>query len=398
MRAYTVDELNILGQNRKTPKPILNLPAPAGASPISQNVEDWLILMPNPVKQLFVWTIDYIVNNHAGTSVIEARLMRELADNQNIICKQKLWVLDNQVGSISYLYGLAQNGISVTGTAGLTAPDEVIPVMNLIRYPVKESLGERDSLDYEYRLNNYICSMVANTNFLDYDKKVLLAWKQVISDYTTGSLSAAPSTIANMSAGGAAAIASSPLFFSMTPDPNGLAWGTKFPKPAEYPAFKARMIQICGSLGINPDWLMAVMWAESNLRADIVNPKGGATGLIQFMPSTAIGLGTTTGALRVMTATQQLDYVYKYFQSFAGKMHSVGDVYAVIFMPIALGKDSNTTLGQKGNYSYLSGKLTYNAVYEGNPGLDLNRDGIITAAELTSRATTSLTIGSRNRA
>jgi hypothetical protein len=37
----------------------------------------------------------------------------------------------------------------------------------------------------------------------------------------------------------------------------------------------------------------------------------GAVGLIQFMPSTAKGLGTSTEALKKMSAVQQLDFVKK---------------------------------------------------------------------------------------
>ena len=39
----------------------------------------------------------------------------------------------------------------------------------------------------------------------------------------------------------------------------------------------------------------------------------GATGLIQFLPSTARGLGTTTDALAGMSSVEQLNYVEKYF-------------------------------------------------------------------------------------
>lgn len=42
-------------------------------------------------------------------------------------------------------------------------------------------------------------------------------------------------------------------------------------------------------------------------------PGSGAIGLIQFMPSTAKGLGTSTSALKQMTAVDQLAYVEKYF-------------------------------------------------------------------------------------
>lgn len=45
----------------------------------------------------------------------------------------------------------------------------------------------------------------------------------------------------------------------------------------------------------------------------------GATGLIQFMPATAQGMGTTTAALAAMSAVQQLDYVQRYFKPYAAR-------------------------------------------------------------------------------
>ena len=51
-------------------------------------------------------------------------------------------------------------------------------------------------------------------------------------------------------------------------------------------AFENTVKAICSDLGIkNPDWLMIVMWAESRLNPQARNPKGTATGLIQFLES-----------------------------------------------------------------------------------------------------------------
>src|SRR5262245_63745597 len=74
-----------------------------------------------------------------------------------------------------------------------------------------------------------------------------------------------------------------------------LAWGKKVS-----PAFKRRVIEISAELGMDPNNLMAAMAFESGrtFRADIENPLSGAVGLIQFMPATAKGLGTSTSALK----------------------------------------------------------------------------------------------------
>ena len=101
-------------------------------------------------------------------------------------------------------------------------------------------------------------------------------------------------------------------------------------------AFSTKVLSIAQNLGIDPNWLMHVMYSESGLNHRIVNPMGGATGLIQFMPSTAKGLGTTTSALSNMSNVEQLDWVYKYFKPYTGKIKSFVDLYMITFMPVFL--------------------------------------------------------------
>ncbi|AXB30838.1 hypothetical protein DSB67_04295 [Vibrio campbellii] len=84
-----------------------------------------------------------------------------------------------------------------------------------------------------------------------------------------------------------------------------IAWGAKVS-----PEFKHKVLLVCKELGINPDFLMACMAFETGetFSPKIKNAAGsGATGLIQFMPATAKGLGTTTEKLAQMTAVKQLD-------------------------------------------------------------------------------------------
>ena len=73
-----------------------------------------------------------------------------------------------------------------------------------------------------------------------------------------------------------------------------LAWGKKVSAP-----FKRKVIEIAAELGIDPNFLMAAMAFESmrTFSADIQNPSTHATGLIQFMPSTAKALGTSHPSL-----------------------------------------------------------------------------------------------------
>ena len=122
---------------------------------------------------------------------------------------------------------------------------------------------------------------------------------------------------------------------------------------------------------------MAVMGFETggSYSPSITNGAGsGATGLIQFIPSTAIGLGTTTTQLAQMTQLQQLDYVEKYFQPYKGRLSSLEDVYMAVLWPAASGKGSSHVLFKEGTI-----------YYKQNSGLDLNSDGQITAGEATDK-------------
>ncbi len=138
--------------------------------------------------------------------------------------------------------------------------------------------------------------------------------------------------------------------------------------------FIEKLETICGWLGINPNWLMYVMYFESGLNPNAVNPNGGATGLIQFMPATAAGLGTSTAELRQMTNVEQLDYVYKYLKPYAGKINNLVDLYLCVFFPVALNKGPE--------YIFETATLSRSKIAASNPVFDLNKDGMITRAEV----------------
>ncbi|MDF0556295.1 transglycosylase SLT domain-containing protein [Kamptonema sp. UHCC 0994] len=138
------------------------------------------------------------------------------------------------------------------------------------------------------------------------------------------------------------------------------------------PEFLNKTVAIARDLGANPNHLMAIMQFESGLKASEVNRVSGATGLIQFMPSTARGLGTSTSALLAMGEIQQLDYVRKYLMPYKGKLNTIGDFYASVLWPAAVGQPDGYVLFRVGTIQYRQ-----------NNGFDRNRDGIITKAEIT---------------
>ncbi|MCX2783514.1 hypothetical protein OQJ46_11015 [Microbulbifer thermotolerans] len=154
------------------------------------------------------------------------------------------------------------------------------------------------------------------------------------------------------------------------PATDAIAWGAKVS-----PAFKRRVREVAANLGISPDFLMSCMAFETGetFSPSIKNAAGsGATGLIQFMPRTAKGLGTTTEALAKMTAEKQLDYVEKYFLPYKGKLKTLEDIYMAILYPAAIGMDPAAALFRQGSKTY-----------EQNSGFDKNKDGVITPAEIS---------------
>ncbi len=153
--------------------------------------------------------------------------------------------------------------------------------------------------------------------------------------------------------------------------PNG-----DFKSEAEVDAFIQKVEAISVELGIEPDWLMAVMAFETggSFSTDVRNGAGsGATGLIQFMPETAEGMGTTTEELARMSPLEQLDWVRAYFISSKGQMHSVEDVYMKVFFPAAMGKGPEHPMP--------------NWVYRQNSGFDQNNDGVINVGEISTMVT-----------
>src|SRR5690554_254139 len=132
--------------------------------------------------------------------------------------------------------------------------------------------------------------------------------------------------------------------------------------------FTEKVNNICTELRIEANWLMFVMWVESKLNPQAVNPISGSTGLIQFMPSTARGLGTTTDVLKHMSNVQQLDYVLAYLRPYKGRMKTWVDVYLAVFYPKAMG-----------NPNFV---ITSDIVAKQNKIFDLNKDLDISVKEI----------------
>ena len=147
--------------------------------------------------------------------------------------------------------------------------------------------------------------------------------------------------------------------------------------------FQQEVSAVAGRLGVSEADLMAVMSFETGGTFDpgIRNAAGsGATGLIQFMPSTAAGLGTSTGALAGMSRVQQMQYVEKYLSNKGVKGGNLSDLYMAVLFPAAVGKPDDFVLFGRGAMSGYTGRA-----YDQNRGLDKNGDGSVTKAEASAK-------------
>lgn len=158
-----------------------------------------------------------------------------------------------------------------------------------------------------------------------------------------------------------------------------VAWGKRVSA-----LFKSKVAEIAADLGCDPNHLMAAMAFETGERftANVKNPVSGATGLIQFMPSTAEDLDTTVADLAAMSAEDQLEYVHKYFRPYKGRMNKLSDVYMAILWPKAIGQPEDAVLFAQPSKQY-----------DQNKGLDADGDGRVTKSEAAARVLQKLTKG-----
>lgn len=176
------------------------------------------------------------------------------------------------------------------------------------------------------------------------------------------------------------------------PDTRLLAFGAKVSK-----TFRERVWWIADELTkrqgalFDANWLMACMAFETGERftANVRSPVSSATGLIQFMSQTAASLGTTTAHLASLSAEDQLNYVFKYFDQqikVHGPIRSLEDCYMAILWPAAIGKPTEYPL-------FVNEIAKLRDTYDVNKGLDANKDNTVTKAEAAARVTAELVKG-----
>jgi len=122
--------------------------------------------------------------------------------------------------------------------------------------------------------------------------------------------------------------------------------------------FNTSVSNVSDRLGINPDSLVRAMNIETagTLNPAIQNPDSSASGMIQFMESTAIALGTTIEEIRKMPRDKQVELAGKYFET-KSKAHGFKtndlqtpeDVYMAIAAPAHVGSPDDVVVYKKGS-------------------------------------------------
>jgi hypothetical protein len=144
------------------------------------------------------------------------------------------------------------------------------------------------------------------------------------------------------------------------------------------PEFIQALIEVAERLKVDPNHLATIMQIESGIdskKPNIIKGKIVAFGLIQFTPSTATILKTSIPALKAMTPIEQLEYVYKYYKPYAGRLKSAGRLYMATFYPKLLFAPADRVIARKGQ-----------KVYDWNKSLDVNKDGILTVGDVMLKA------------
>ena len=113
--------------------------------------------------------------------------------------------------------------------------------------------------------------------------------------------------------------------------------------PNVTPEFLRQVEGVAQRVGAKPEELMGVMSLETmgTFRPSVANPDTHATGLIQFMPRTAQGLGTSIGELSRMTPAEQLPWVEKYLSqpAYRGQVGTLEGLYSAVLPGRIMGPD-----------------------------------------------------------
>jgi hypothetical protein len=125
---------------------------------------------------------------------------------------------------------------------------------------------------------------------------------------------------------------------------------------SDHQAILVKLNEIVAPLGVPYTYLVALIHFETggSMHPSTKNPNSSATGLIQFMASTARALGTSVESLSKMSVLNQLEYVKKYFAPFKSleKTNTMAKFYLLVLRgQVVTDSNQNTMLtGYFGTY------------------------------------------------
>ena len=144
-------------------------------------------------------------------------------------------------------------------------------------------------------------------------------------------------------------------------------------------AFERKVRRISRRLEMPPEWLMAVIHAESQFDGGTTSSIGsGATGLIQWLPETAKNLNTTIAKIRNMNHLEQLDLIYDYLSEHLEanekeRFESLTEVYVAVLFP-----QVSSQMTDEAYKIYTTPSIAYKM----NAHLDMDTDGNLTVSDL----------------
>ena len=145
-----------------------------------------------------------------------------------------------------------------------------------------------------------------------------------------------------------------------------------------------KVIEVCNNLGINPNWLLAVIYFETGKTFSPSKTNSiGSVGLIQFTRDKAgVNYKTINGKryllsdLAKMSFVQQMEVVQEYYKEVIRSTKKVPgsfvDTYLLTFFPLAVGKSDDFVFQTKG--------LSASLIAKQNPIFAVN--GVVTKSNV----------------
>ena len=141
----------------------------------------------------------------------------------------------------------------------------------------------------------------------------------------------------------------------------------------DFPASGEALWRLYDATGIRPEYILPVLWHESNFVTTVINSIGCA-GINQMCSGALAGIGVDAQTYASWPASAQIDHgVRAYMTPYAGQLHSGARAYQANFLP--------ATLSTKTQLSDVLASAPSD-FYEWNKSLDPNGDGQITIQDL----------------